>query len=63
MEPVEVDEDLLRDVLGLLGIGQHAVGDTGDAGVFGFEERLERALLGLHGGHMPCPVRCHLGAH
>ena len=45
VQAVEVDEDLLRDILGLLGVAQDAVGDAGDAVVLGLEQSLERVLF------------------
>jgi len=48
MQAVKVDEDLLSDVLSLMRIGQHPVGDAGDPRVFTFEQRFERLLAGLH---------------
>src|SRR5438309_5512458 len=45
MQPVEVDEDFLRDVLRLVRIGEDAVGYPDDACVFGCEKVLERLVV------------------
>jgi hypothetical protein len=45
MQPVEVDEDLLRHVLRLMRVGEDAVGDADDTGVLGPEKRLERLVV------------------
>src|SRR5437660_428804 len=37
VKPVEVDEDFLRHVLGLIRVGEDAVGDSHDACIFGCE--------------------------
>ena len=50
MFAVEVQEDFLGHVFRFLPVGEHAVGDADDAGVFGQEE-------GLEGGRAPPRLR------
>ncbi len=45
---MEVDENLLGHVLGLVRIGQHPVGYAGHTRVFTFEQRLERLFARFH---------------
>ena len=45
VKPVEVDEDFLRHVLGLIRVGEDAVGDSHDACIFGCEKLLERFVV------------------
>ena len=48
VQPVEVDENLLGDVFGLVRVGQHPIGYTGDTRVFTFEQRFERLFARFH---------------
>ena len=48
VEPVEVDEDLLGHVLGLVRISQDPVGYAGHPRVFTFEQRLEGLFARFH---------------
>src|SRR5438128_211809 len=63
MQPVEVDEDLLRHVLGLMRIGEDAVGDPDDAGVFGREEGFEGLLVREALRDRGHPARTQIQAH
>ena len=60
MQPVEVDEDFLRDVLRLVRIGEDAVGYPDDACVFGCEKVLERLVIRPDGRHA---ARSEVHAH